>query len=140
VTDYDQWFSDIWDAIVTEVRKVSGLDNTNVFYTLKKSTDVDLGVYVCTGEASSTPATFKESHWSCSFEIGIMTVNTDTKAGMLAAWQWAWKIIKELIDDRTLGGLTHTLECSRIIPYWRGLGIGIEQHWVGVIVDIKRKQ
>jgi hypothetical protein len=136
---WGDWFESIWDALVNSVLTLDEFTADNTFYGEKYPPNVFPAAFVCPSEAFSIPKTFRESVWNPQFEIGITVKDPDTKAGFITAFKLAGKVIDLLTAERTLGGIVHNLECSRVVPYWRGLGRGLESHWVGIFVRCERK-
>ena len=130
----DYWKS-VWDAIVTEVKKVSDLAETT--FLGEKKTPVDpKSAYVVPGTIPITAFSPTLSKFLIPFEIGIMNKDDEMVEGMKEAMNLAGQVYDQIVDDRKLGGLVDNLEVQ-IQPYWRGK-MGLERHWVGLIVTCER--
>jgi len=140
MSELSTWWMSIWDELVNKVTSLEEFSTDTVFYGEKFPPTQFPSAYVCPSSAESEPATFHETFWNPTFEILIVTENSDVKAGFQEAWSLAWKIIETLQQDRQLNGLLHNLECPRIASYPRGLGRGMEQHWVSITVLCLRKR
>jgi len=140
MVELEDWWVSVWDKLVEIVQKVSGFDAEHVFYGEKQPVDTFPSAYVCPGETTAEPATFRETHFNPSFEIGVVVENAITKEGMTEAYKLCLRIARTLEQNRSLDELCENLECPRIIPYWRDYGRGTEQHWCGVVVQIQRKR
>ena len=137
---WDEWFEDVWDALVAQVLAASADFTNKVFYGRKHDVDQFPSVYVCPLEATSIPYTMQlEDLWEPTFKIYVVDENADTKAGAIEVWAYAGKIIERLKLDRTLGGLLNTLQVTTVEDSPDGLGAGLEQHWVALTVTCRRK-
>ena len=131
------WWLEVWDAIVTETKKVSELTDTT-FYGEKEPPLESPSAYVCPGVMPAEAATFTEFFYHPTFEIGIMVKDSDLKAGLRTAMTLAGKVADELLDDRKLGGKVDALTVA-FQPHWRGK-VEFERHWVGVLVTCTKKR
>lgn len=136
---WGDWFESIWEALVNKVAQLEDFGIDNVFYGEKFPPAVFPSAYVCPGVVESSPKTLRENLWQPTFDIGVCVQNADAKEGMMQAWTLVGFIIDALDVDKTLGGILHNLECTTVTPYWRGLGHGVEVHWVGLTIRCDRK-
>jgi len=140
MSNLEDWWESIWDALVAKVIAMTDFDSDTVFYGEKFPPVKFPSAFVCPSITESQPATMHESFWNPTFEIGVVTEDADTKAGKKLAFKLCFKIARTLLTDRHLGDLLQNMECSVITPNWRGLDTGLEQHWVAVTVVCQRKK
>jgi hypothetical protein len=126
----DRW-PEIFNALIAKTKTVSDLKE--VVDSEKERFDNCPAAYVCPSTLGNFPSTFTKSAWYPEFDIGVAVQNDDKNAGIRQAWVIALKIITVLITDRSLGHIVDNLEAVAI-PYWRKLGIGEDEHWVGIKV------
>ena len=139
MSTWDEWFEDVWDALVTKVKTVTEFGE-KVYYGKKASVDQFPAAYVCPHDASSEPYTMQlEDLWKPVFVIYVVLEDPDTKAGVIAVWKLAGKIIEAIKTDRSLGGLLHTSQVVSVLDSPEGLGEGMEQHWVSLTILCQRK-
>ena len=130
----DYWVS-IWDAIVTEVKKVTDLAD-KTYYGLKEPIEDSPAAYVEPAMITPTPASPTYSTFLIPFDIFIYKEFADLVQGMKDVMNLAGQIYDQLIDDRKLGDLVDNLEVT-ITPGRRGRR-GFERHWVTVTVVCRR--
>lgn len=125
----DIWVA-VWDALVTETKKVTELTDST-YYGEKKSPIKAPSAYVIPGTVNVTPATNIDNYYIMHFEIGVLDRNADLKAGLISAMQIAAKIVKEITDDRSLDGNVDKTEVI-LVPNWKK--VEYQNAWAGVIV------
>jgi len=136
---WGDWYESVWTALVNKVKSLDDFDDENTFFGEKFPPEKYPSAYICPGEVPGQPKTMHESEYHPQFEIGIVVKKANAKTGFIDAFKYAGKIVGAIDADRTLGGAVHNVEVINIIPYWRGLGRGPEDHWVGVIVSCTHK-
>ena len=139
VPTWDEWFEDVWDALVAKVVGISDFGASKVFYGKKFPPTTFPAAFIQPTSADSSPVTMRETQWAPTFRIYIVVEKTDPKEGTLTAWKLAGKVIDALEADRTLSNTLHNLECGPVMDSPERLGFGIEQHWVSVDIRCMRK-
>lgn len=135
----DDWYESVWDALVDKVISLSEFTESTVFYGENFPANSFPSAFVCPGITNIEPITFQESLYKPLFEIGVVVENANAKTGKLEALKLCFKIAEALNNDRTLGNVLQKLECVQIVPNWRGLDTGMEQHYIAVVVECHRK-
>lgn len=125
----DIWVA-VWDVIVTETKKVSEL-TSSTYYGEKKTPDKAPSAYVIPKNVNIVPATNIDNYYIMHFEVGVLDRNSDLKAGLISAMQIAAKIVKEITDDRSLGGNVDKTEVV-LVPNWKK--VEYQNAWAGVLV------
>lgn len=131
------WYVDVWDKLVTLVKTISDFGE-NVYYGEKFPLDKYPSCYVCPLPISVTPASMMLSSNDAQFEFGVVVHNPDVKEGNLQAFNYVGQIYDLLVADRSLSGTVCNLEILQVIPNWRALGKGVEDHWVGLRVKLTK--
>lgn len=144
--DLDEIWPDIWDAIETEVIKVTGLTNTgtgkNVFMTRKFPPNRFPAVFIDPGEltvGSGREIDTTESEYYFTFNIYVFDKDDDVELAMKKCMVWVGKIRTEILDDRSLGGEADNIEDPRYVPGPAGLPPGFERQCIAMILNIRRQ-
>jgi len=140
------WYADyvaVWDALVTLADGLKDTDgnkvfNSHVFYGEKYPPDNYPSCYVCPLPINVKPLTFLSDINDFVFDFGIVVNDPDPKQGYMTLLELVGKIYDALIADRTLSSTACGLEAQQIIPNWRGLGEGVEGHWIGLRIIVHK--
>jgi len=114
--DLDTKWLAVWDALYTEVLKVTGLDTTNVFQGLDYTPIGDPLVLVGAGEIVPDAKDTGGSYYHIDWPVVIIVQDSDMKQGLQDAFSWAGKVRQEILDDRTLGEVVDNSEDVRYTP------------------------
>jgi len=133
---WPEWYMQVWDALVTQIQTVEGVDKERVFYGEKFPPDNYPSVYVCPLPINMVPASTKETLNTVNFDIGVVVHSDDAKQGAKDALTLVGKIQDKVISDRTLGNLCANLEVIQIVPDWRRRNRGVETFWSGLVIQL----
>jgi hypothetical protein len=94
-----------WEAVVTEIKKVSGLDDSNVMYTIRHGVPKDLQVLVTAPDMSQeVQDSAGGSYYYLTCDVYVFARDADHKDAVKEAMAYACAIWVQIEDDRELLG------------------------------------
>jgi hypothetical protein len=139
-SEWMDWYSACWDALVAKVVALEEFDTDTVIYGFKGTIEKYPTCYVCPGNTDITPASLNRYDNRALFEFGVVVEEeSNPKDGYLAVLLLVGKIYDAVCDDKKLGELVDQLEPTTIEPNWRGMGVkGEKDFWCGFSVELTR--
>lgn len=129
----DKWLA-IFDALLVEILKVTGLTTANTFQGLDQTPIGDPLVLIGPGDIVPVANDTGGSYYRMDWLVVIIVEKSDLKAGLISTFDWAGLIRQEILDDRTLGGVVENTEDIRYKPNGLATLPGFErQHLVMTI-------
>ena len=104
-----KWIA-LWDAITAEAKKVTNLPSDHVVQGLRFPPIMVPMVMIPAGSYRQISKTTSNTNYEFSIPIYVFSKDADPYTGTKEVIRLMGKIVEQLVDDRTLGGLCESLE------------------------------